>query len=92
MSYKRKYHRGQRITSFEELLEQRLVYLSAYDNRTKSIEVVKCMMLGTVMKFLDCGMIYKAIPGEGPDEVTAIGEPLEGQTNIFTGEEDEHTS
>ena len=83
--YVRKYHRGARITSLDELLEQEAVYMSAYDNRLKNIEVVKCMTLKTVLIFLNSGSIFKAVKGEGPDEVTAMVKPLEGQTNIFGG-------
>lgn len=92
MAHKRKYHRGERITSIEELLEQSIVYLGTADIRTKSIQWIKCMQLNTILKCMEKPGIYKAVLGDGPDMPAGIPEEqIDGQMNYFEEENDERS-
>lgn len=88
MAYKRKYHRGERITSFEDLLQEKIVYMGT-DIRPKSILWVKSMQLNTILHFMGKYGIYKAVFGEGHDLPAGLpAEQIEGQINYFEGEND----
>lgn len=87
MAYKRKYHRGARITSLDELLEEKSVYMGTWDHKPKPVAVLKCMTVNTVLSYMDGSGLYKTVLGDGPDEPSGLPvEPIVGQTNMFVEE------
>ena len=58
---KRKFRKGERITSLEELLSKRWVM---WGHTPRHIEVIKCMQLRSVIKFIEAGYFYDAIRKE----------------------------
>lgn len=61
LASKRKYEKGDPITTFNELLQQKWVMLYG---KTKHITVIKNMQLATVEMFMSHGAICKAIKKE----------------------------
>lgn len=64
----RKYIKGERITSIEELLKQEWVM---WYNTTKHISVFKNMQLNGVLKFLERGAFHYAIKKEEANTIEA---------------------
>lgn len=59
MSYKRKYKKGARINSLDELSHQQLVYFNNWGDRPKNIAFIKSMQFRTVENLLGLGL-YRA--------------------------------
>ena len=62
---KRKFTKGDRITTIEELLKQEWVI---WVDSTRHIEVIKNLQLSTIIRFLKSGYFYKAIRKEVDNE------------------------
>lgn len=61
----RKFVMGDRIHSFEELMEQEYVFWISESYHAKHIEVIKSWQYRMVQKHLELGNFYKAIRKEG---------------------------
>ena len=59
MSYKRKYKKGARINSLDELYHQELVYFRGWEDRPRHIGFIKSMTFRTVANLLELGL-YRA--------------------------------
>lgn len=66
MAYKKKYMRGERLTTLDEVVQQKNVYLGNIEN-PRNIAWVRAMQMNTVLKFLNGTGIYKAVRIE-PEE------------------------
>lgn len=56
---KRMFERGEKISSFDELMKQQYVFVG-YADRAKHIEVIKSWQLRIVLDCLERGSFYKA--------------------------------
>ena len=59
MSYKRKYKKGERIHSLDELSHQQLVYFNNWGDSPKNIAFIKYMQFIIVERLLEIGL-YRA--------------------------------
>lgn len=63
----RRFIRGERIDSLEELLAQERVFIG-FAKTSKHIEVIKSWQLRIVLKTIETGNLYKAIDREREEE------------------------
>lgn len=85
---KRRYKRGDRIDTIQEVMSEPLVYVGPWKS-PRSIEVVKNMTYRTIENFLNRHGIYKAVEcEETPKERKEV--ELDGQINLFEVEDGEN--
>lgn len=78
---KRRYQRGERCTSVDEAMAERIVYVGYWDN-PRCVDFLNNMSYRTLKRFLDTCGIYKAVESDNPvrdrPEIK-----LEGQIDLF---------